>query len=80
MLFVFIIWVVCLSGVPVGSVSRRTLNTAFMRSYTCPCANPWKKSDSFPDELARQKSRPRNLPTTAGLNFQLDGFTRSVER
>ena len=31
MLFVFITWVVCLGGVPVGRVSRRTLNTVFMR-------------------------------------------------
>ena len=66
MLFVFIIWVVGLSGVPVGRVSRRTLNTVFIGSYTCPCANPWKNSDSFPCGFARQKSRPRNFPATAG--------------
>ena len=30
MLFVFITWVVGLGGVPVGRVSRRTLNTVFI--------------------------------------------------
>jgi hypothetical protein len=65
---------------PLGGFSRRTLNTAFIRSYTCPCANPWEKSDSFPDELARQKSRPRNFPATAGWKALLIGFTRSKER
>jgi hypothetical protein len=80
MLFVFIIWVVGLSGVPVGRVSRRTLNTALIRSYTCPCTNPWEKSDSFSDEWARQKSRHRNFPATAGWKALLVGFTRSKER
>ncbi|HSP42912.1 MAG TPA: hypothetical protein VLO11_08580 [Luteolibacter sp.] len=32
MLFVFISWVVGLGGVPVGRISRRTLNAAFNRS------------------------------------------------
>lgn len=31
MLFVFITWVVGLGGVPVGRLSRRTLNTVFIR-------------------------------------------------
>ena len=58
MLFVFIIWVADLCGVPVGRVSRRTLNTAFISSYTCPCANPWKKSDFFSRVSLYKKAVP----------------------
>lgn len=63
MFFVFIICVVGLGGVHVGRFSRKTLNTAFKRLYTCPFTNPWRNPAWFRPRLAAiARSHVLNVP------------------